>query len=91
MLSVKILIAVYFSHLLVISYKDLGMCRESLILLEYHKKLELSVYIKGSEGYKVVIDFPVHDPERISRPDLFGPTPHSISLDSTKNVSEGSI
>jgi hypothetical protein len=39
MLSVNFLIAIYFSHLLVFSYKNLRLCRESLILLEYHKKI----------------------------------------------------
>ena len=46
MLSVKILIAVYFLHLPFFSYKNLSLCRESLMLLEYHKK--------------IVIDFTVH-------------------------------
>jgi hypothetical protein len=39
---------IYFSHLPVFSYKSLRLCRESLMLLEYHKKNELSVYIKES-------------------------------------------
>jgi hypothetical protein len=64
MLSVKILIAVYFSHLLVFSHKTLGLCRESLILLEYHKKKKNFL----SEGYKVVIDFLVQNGS-------VGPTP----------------
>jgi hypothetical protein len=38
----------YFSHLPVFSYKSLRLCRESLMLLEYHEKKELSVYIKES-------------------------------------------
>ena len=51
-LSVNFLITVYFSHLPVFAYKNLRLCGESLILLEYHlKKLELSVYIKDSKGY----------------------------------------
>jgi hypothetical protein len=71
MLSVKILIAVYFSHLTFFSYKNLTLCIESLILLEYHKKVELCAYIKESNGYKeIVIDFTVHDsdPGRPGRP-----------------------
>jgi hypothetical protein len=36
--SVKFLIAEYFSHLLVFLHKNLGLRRESLMLLEYHKK-----------------------------------------------------
>jgi hypothetical protein len=35
-----------------------------------------------------MVDFLVHDPERISRPDLFGPTPHSISLDPRQDSQE---
>jgi hypothetical protein len=42
----KILTALYFSHLLVFSHKNLGLCREPLMLLDYYqKKLELRVYI----------------------------------------------
>jgi hypothetical protein len=38
-LSVKFLIIIYLSHLPVISCKNLRLCRESLMLLEYHKKI----------------------------------------------------
>jgi hypothetical protein len=38
MLSVKFLIAVYLLHLTILSYKNLRLCRESMMLLEYHKK-----------------------------------------------------
>ena len=37
-LSVNFLIAVYFSHLPDFAYKNLRLCGESLILLEYHPK-----------------------------------------------------
>jgi hypothetical protein len=50
LVSVKILIAVYLSHLHIFSYKNLRLCRESMILLECHKKLELCVYIKEFKG-----------------------------------------
>ena len=54
MFSVNILLAVYFSHLWVFSHKNLGLCRELLMLLDYYKKkLELLVYIKVSKGNKV--------------------------------------
>ena len=38
MLSMNLLIAVYFSHLLVFSYRILRLSRESFILLGYHQK-----------------------------------------------------
>jgi hypothetical protein len=38
MLSVKILIAVYLSHLPVFPYKNLRLYREYMMLLEYHQK-----------------------------------------------------
>ena len=41
LLSVNILIAVYFSHLPVFSYKNLRLCKESLILLESYQKKKL--------------------------------------------------
>ena len=37
-LSENFLIAVYFSHLPVFSYKNLNFCREFLMLFEYHQK-----------------------------------------------------
>ena len=38
MVTVKILIVISLSHLPFFSYKNLRLCRESLMLLEYHKK-----------------------------------------------------
>jgi hypothetical protein len=35
----RFLIALYFSHLSVFSYKNLTLCRESLMFLEYSKKV----------------------------------------------------
>ena len=38
-MSKNFLIAIYFSHLPVFSYKNLRLCKESLMLLEYHQKI----------------------------------------------------
>ena len=47
MLSVNIVIPVYFLHLLMFNYKNLGLCRKSLMLLEYWKRYwELSLYCR---------------------------------------------
>ncbi len=60
MLSENLLIAIYISHFPVFSYKNLRLGGESLMLLEYHKKWELSGYIKESKGYKkIMFDFPL--------------------------------
>ena len=38
--SENLLIAIYFSHFFVFSYKNSSLGRESLMSLEYHKKFE---------------------------------------------------
>jgi hypothetical protein len=51
----RFLIALYFSHLFVFSYKNLTLCRESLMFLEYPKKnSKLSVHSEASKRYKIV-------------------------------------
>ena len=55
-MSKNFLIAVYFSHdLPVLSYKNLRLCRESLMILEYHQNIwnYISVYNKESKRYKI--------------------------------------
>ena len=59
----RILIALYFSRLLVFSHKKFGLHREPLMLLDYYqKKLEFLVYIKVSKGNKVGWHNPSTDP-----------------------------
>jgi hypothetical protein len=68
MLAVNFLIAVYFSHLAFFSYKNLILCRESLMLLEYHKKIWNFVSIsKNLTDIKMVIDFAVHGADLSAR------------------------
>jgi hypothetical protein len=51
------LIAVYFSHRPVFPYENLRLCRESLMLSEYHQnKLELSVILSISKILRMTLD-----------------------------------
>src|ERR1700676_1788425 len=64
MLSVKILIAVYLSHISVFSYKNSRLCRESLMLLEYHQKIGNFVSIsKNLRDIKKLWSTPICRPD----------------------------
>lgn len=65
----------YLFHLPVISYKlqevkNLGLCEKTSVLLEYEKKLELSICVKHSVGYSIALV--LTEVERIHRPVIHG-------------------